>query len=192
MTHGSFRFLDGAGRPVATFEGVNFRSNLRNAAELRGDASIAKTSLRNRFFLEQLKTPLRYDAAELDLSQITARAAGARSPAVSTCGRAIANSPFDVRVKFRESHADRVVSEAGGPEGMVKGRLEGISQRQRQHRRSKRPRRDGRNPSARRRGAEVFACSSRSGRSCRSMNCAAPLRRCAREVPHRARRRARR
>ena len=125
LTDGSFRFLDGAGRPVATFEGVNFRSSLRNAAELRGDASIAKTSLRNRFFLEQVETPLRYDSAELDLSQITARAAGGEITGRFHMRPIDPNSPFDVRVKFRDVEADRVVTDAGGPEGMVKGRLEG-------------------------------------------------------------------
>ena len=125
LTDGSFRFLDGVGRPVATFEGVNFRSSFRNAAELRGDASIAKTSLRNRFFLEQVQTPLRYDSAELDLSQITARAAAGEITGRFHMRPIDPNSPFSVRVKFRDIDADRVVTDAGGPEGMVKGRLEG-------------------------------------------------------------------
>ena len=122
---GGFRFLDAEGKPVATFEGVNFRSSFRNASELRGNASIMKTSLRNRFFLEQLETPLKYDPTELDLSQITARAAGGEITGRFNMRPGEPNSPFDVLVKFRDVQADQVVANAGGPEGMVKGRLEG-------------------------------------------------------------------
>ena len=125
LTDGSFRFLDEAGRPVATFEGVNFRSSFRDGVELRGDASITKTSLRDRFFLEQVETPLRYDPAELELSQITARVGGGEITGRFHMRPGDANSPFDVLVKFRDVQADKIVSDAGGPEGMVKGRLEG-------------------------------------------------------------------
>jgi hypothetical protein len=126
LTNGSFRFLDGNGKPVATFEGVDFRSSFRNATELRGNASILKTSLRNRFFLEQLDTPLKYDPAELELSQITARAGGGEITGRFNMRQGEANSPFDVMVKFRDVQADQIVSDASGPEGMVKGRLEGF------------------------------------------------------------------
>ena len=126
LADGSFRFLDVNGKPVATFEGVNFRSSFRNATALRGDASIAKTSLRNRFFLEQLETPLKYDPVELELSQITARAGGGEITGRFNMRPGETNSPFDVLVKFRDVQADRIVSDAGGPEGMVQGRLEGF------------------------------------------------------------------
>jgi uncharacterized protein involved in outer membrane biogenesis len=52
VTGGNFQFLDRHGQVVATFEGLEFESTFRTATALRGRASIAKTSLRNRFFLE--------------------------------------------------------------------------------------------------------------------------------------------
>ena len=125
LADGSFRFLDVNGKPVATFEGVNFRSSFRHGVELRGDASIVKTSLRNKFFLEQLETPLTYDPAELELSQITARAGGGEISGRFHMRPGEPNSPFDVLVKFRDVQADQIVADAGGPEGMIKGRLEG-------------------------------------------------------------------
>ncbi len=125
LTDGTLRFLDANGKPVASFEGVNFRSNFRNATALRGDASIAKTSLRNRFYLEQLETPLKYDASELELSEITARAGDGEITGKFNMRPGEANSPFDVLVKFRDVQADKIVADAGGPEGMIKGRLEG-------------------------------------------------------------------
>ena len=125
LTDGSFRFLDAGGKPVATFEGVNFRSSFRNGTALRGDVSITKTSLRNRFFLEQLETPLKYHATELDLPEIRARAGGGEITGHFNMRPGEANSPFDVLVKFSDVQADRIVADAGGPEGMVKGRLEG-------------------------------------------------------------------
>ena len=125
LTNGTFRFLDVRGKPVATFEDVDFRSSLRSATALRGNASIAKISLRNRFFLEQLESPLRYDPSALEFSQITARAGGGEITGFYSMNPAGPGSPFDVNVKFRDVQADRVVSDAGGPAGMVKGRIEG-------------------------------------------------------------------
>jgi len=125
LARGDFRFLDRQGKPVATFEGVGFRSNLRNAVEIRGTASIAKVSLRNRFFLEDLKSPVKYDPSELDFSQIKARAAGGEITGRFSMNPADADSPFQVRVGFRDLQADRILEDAGGPAGMLQGRLEG-------------------------------------------------------------------
>jgi hypothetical protein len=125
LTDGSFRFLDSKHRPVATFEGVRFRSDFRNATELRGNARIEKTSLRDRFFLEALQSPLKYDPEELDLSNITARAAGGEITGRFHMRPADAESPFTVEVKFENLEVDTIVADAGGPAGMVEGRLEG-------------------------------------------------------------------
>ena len=76
LVHGRFRFLDEKLKNVATFDDVGFHSGFRTATDLSGNISIEKTSLRDRFFLEQLQSPLRYAPDELDFSQITARAGG--------------------------------------------------------------------------------------------------------------------
>jgi hypothetical protein len=76
LVHGRFRFLDEKLKSVATFDDVRFRSGFRTATDLSGDISIERTSLRDRFFLEQLQSPLRYAPDELDFSQITAHAGG--------------------------------------------------------------------------------------------------------------------
>jgi len=125
LTNGSFHFLDAKGKPVATFDGVRFRSNLRKAEELRGNASIAKISLRNRFFLEELYSPLRYDPEELDFSQITARAAGGQITGRFSMLPASEDSPFIANVAFKDVQVDRLLTEAGGPAGMLQGRIEG-------------------------------------------------------------------
>jgi uncharacterized protein involved in outer membrane biogenesis len=72
---GNFSFLDRAGGLLASFMGVDFRTNIRSASALRGDATVARISLRDRFFLEQLRSPLRYEPDVLELSKISARAA---------------------------------------------------------------------------------------------------------------------
>ena len=125
LKNGSFRFLDAEQKPVATFEGVRFRSNFRSATELRGTASIARTSLRDRFFLENLKSPLTYDPTELDFSAITAEAADGEITGRFNMRPADAGSPFTVMIKFQELEADRLLSDAHGPEGMLLGKLEG-------------------------------------------------------------------
>lgn len=122
---GRFRFLDGKSKSVATFEDVRFRSSFRSANELRGNISIKKTSLRDRFFLEQLNSPLRYDPDEMDFSRITASAGGGEITGRFTMLPQADDSPFTVSVNFREVQADRIVTEAGGPAGTITGRLEG-------------------------------------------------------------------
>lgn len=125
LTNGNFHFLDRKGRPVATFEGVGFRSSLRNSTELRGNASIARISLRDRFFLKDLKSPLKYDPEELDFSQITAGAAGGSISGQFSMRPGDADSPFSAKVAFHDVQADRILTEAGGPVGMLQGRIEG-------------------------------------------------------------------
>jgi hypothetical protein len=125
LVHGRFRFLDEKLKDVATFDDVQFRSDFRTATELRGDISIEKTSLRDRFFLEQFQSPLRYAPDELDFSQITAHAGGGEITGRFTLLPQTENSPFTVSVKFHDIQADRIVADAGGDRGMITGRLEG-------------------------------------------------------------------
>jgi type II secretion system protein N len=125
VSEGIFRFLDRAGEMVATFEDVDFRSSVRNATALRGTVKIAKVSLRDRFFLQHLQSALHYDAKELDLSNISAQAASGELSGHFTIEPQSQDSPFKANVKFRGVQADQIISEAGGPTGMVQGKLEG-------------------------------------------------------------------
>lgn len=120
-----FRFLDQKLHGVSTFEGVDFRSSFRTASDLRGNITIAKTSLRDRFFLQQLQSPIRYDANELNFSQITARAGEGQITGRFTIQPQAEDSPFTVSIKFKEVQADRIITEAGGTLGTVTGKLEG-------------------------------------------------------------------
>jgi type II secretion system protein N len=125
LVRGRFRFLDEKLKGVATFDQVDFRSDFRTATELSGKITIGKTSLRNRFFLQQLQSPLRYDPTELDFSQITARAGDGEITGRFTMQPQAKDSPFTVSIKFRDVQADRIISEAGGNLGTVTGKLEG-------------------------------------------------------------------
>lgn len=125
LVSGRFRFLDEKLKNVATFDEVDFRSNFRTATDLRGNITIAKTSLRDRFFLQDLQSPLQYDPVELDFSQITARAGEGEITGRFTIQPQAQDSPFTVSIKFHDVQADRIISEAGGPLGTMTGRLEG-------------------------------------------------------------------
>lgn len=120
-----FRFLDEKLQSVSTFEDVDFRSSFRTANDLRGNITIAKTSLRDRFFLQQLESPLHYDSNELDFSQITARAGEGQISGRFTIQPQAEDSPFTVSIKFKEVQADKIITEAGGAMGTVTGKLEG-------------------------------------------------------------------
>ena len=120
-----FRFLDQKLKSVATFEDVDFRSNFRTSTDLHGNISIAKTSLRDRFFLQQLQSPLSYDSNQLDFSQISARAGEGQIAGRFTIQPQAEDSPFTVSIKFKDVQADKIITEAGGNLGTVIGKLEG-------------------------------------------------------------------
>ncbi|MEY2543445.1 MAG: AsmA-like C-terminal region [Verrucomicrobiota bacterium] len=125
LTNGNFRFLGRENEPVANFEGVGFRAAVQNASALKGNARVARVSLRERFFLQQLRSPLRYDADGLDLSQISAHVGGGDVTGRFTMQPETEDSPFRVEMKFRGVQADQIITEAGGPSGVLQGKLEG-------------------------------------------------------------------
>ena len=125
VTGGNFRFLDRSGGSVATFESVRFHSSVRNNQTLRGSVNVSKIALRDRFFLQSFQSPLRYDPAELSLSKISARAASGQVNGEFTLQPQAADSPFSVSVNFRDVQAEQLVTEAGGPKGVIQGKLEG-------------------------------------------------------------------
>lgn len=125
---GDFTFLDQTGRLVASFAGVDFRTNLRSKSALRGDAKVNRVSLRDRFFLDQLRSPLRYEPDVLELSQISARVAQGEVNGYFAIQPEAEDSPFTTSVNFHNVLADQLVENAGGPKGMVKGKLEGSFQ----------------------------------------------------------------
>lgn len=126
LLRGRFRFLDEKLKPVATFDEVDFHSNFRTATDVRGNISIAKTSLRDRFFLEEFQSPVRYDSTGLEFSQIKAHAGEGEVTGHFEIQPQTKDSPFGASIKFREVQADRIVSEAGGVAGTITGRLEGF------------------------------------------------------------------
>jgi len=125
---GSFSFLDQAGGLLASFTGVDFRTSIRSASALHGDTKVARISLRDRFFLEELRSALRYEPDVLELSKISAHAANGEINGYFAMQPEAEDSPFTTSVKFRNVLADQIVENAGGPKGMVKGILEGSFQ----------------------------------------------------------------
>ena len=125
---GDFTFLDQTGRLVASFAGVDFRTNIRSAQALRGDAKVTRVSLRDRFFLDQLRSPLRYEPDVLELSKISARVAEGEVNGYFAMQPEAEDSPFTTSVNFHDVLADQLVENAGGPKEMVKGKLEGSFQ----------------------------------------------------------------
>ena len=125
LSDGNFRFLGRINEAVANFEGVGFRATISDASALKGNARVARVSLRDRFFLQQLKSPLRYDSNGLDLSQISARVGGGDVTGRFTMQPETDESPFRVEMKFRGVQADQIITDAGGPGGVLQGKLEG-------------------------------------------------------------------
>jgi hypothetical protein len=128
IKNGNFRFLDRDGKMLASFTGVDFRSSLRSALAIRGTAKVARISLRDRFFLEQLQSPLRYEPDVLELSKISSHAGGGNINGYFAVQPEAEGSPFTTKVTFSNVLADQIIADAGGPKGMVQGKLEGSFQ----------------------------------------------------------------
>jgi AsmA-like C-terminal region/AsmA family len=124
---GNFSFLDQAGALLASFSGVDFQSRIRPGMPgvLRGDTKIARISLRNRFFLDELHSQLRYEPDVLELSKISAHAASGEINGYFAMQPESEDSPFTTSVNFRDVVADQIVENAGGPKAIVNGKLEG-------------------------------------------------------------------
>lgn len=128
LVDGNFRFLDRSGGLVANFGGVGFRASLSNSSALHGNARVANVSLRDHFFLQQLKSPVRYDGDGLNLAQISAHTGGGEISGKFSIQPESDDSPFHIEMKFRNVEADQLIGEAGGPTGVLQGRLEGTLQ----------------------------------------------------------------
>ncbi|HEY1583923.1 MAG TPA: AsmA-like C-terminal region-containing protein [Chthoniobacterales bacterium] len=126
LKDGDFTFLDSNNHVIAKFSGLDFRSAFRTATEIKGNANVARISLRDRFFLEDLESPLHYDPQELEFSSISAHAAGGVVSGRFEMRLQSEESPFTASVKFRDLQADTLLTNAGGPAGMITGRVEGF------------------------------------------------------------------
>ena len=125
VSGGDFRFLDASGVFVAAFEGLDLRSNISDAATLQGNALVAKISLRDRFYLQRMRSTVSYSPRELDISKILAQAGGGDVTGGFAMQPDVKGSPFNVAIKFRNVEADRIIAEAGGEKGVIKGKLDG-------------------------------------------------------------------
>jgi hypothetical protein len=72
-----------------------------------------------------MESPLHYDPEELNLPKISARIGGGEANGAFALQSQSKDSPFSVSVKFKGVQADQIVVEAGGPKGVIQGKLEG-------------------------------------------------------------------
>jgi len=126
LKNGNFTFLDTGGKLIAKFAGLDFNSNFRTATSITGNASVERISLRDRFFIEDLESPLLYDPAELAFSNISAHAAGGDIHGHFEMRVQADDSPFTAYVKFRDLQAAKLMANAGGPAEIIQGRVEGF------------------------------------------------------------------
>src|SRR5438270_867271 len=92
---------------------------------IRGQVRIDKIVLRDRVFLSALRSPIRYDPSELELSGITAQIAKGQLAGDFSMEPQAEDSPFTVHASFHRVQADELVAQAGGSRDMIRGILEG-------------------------------------------------------------------
>ncbi len=125
IRNGSFRFLDKRDALVAAFEGVELQTTVERTDLLQGVVRIERFSAHDRFFLQKLRSPFKYSTDGVELSRISAKAAGGEIAGVFDVRPAEDNSPFHLKVQFKNLKADDVVTDAGGNRGMITGELDG-------------------------------------------------------------------
>src|ERR1700720_2436291 len=125
LRDGSFHFLDHEKRNIALFDGVQFSSSMRDVNSIRGQVRVDKIVLRDRVFLSALRSPIRYDPSELELSGITAQIAKGQLTGDFSMQPQAEDSPFTVHASFYRVQADQLVAEAGGSREIIHGTLEG-------------------------------------------------------------------
>jgi uncharacterized protein involved in outer membrane biogenesis len=125
LSDGSFHFLDREKRNVALFDGVHFSSSMRDITTMRGQVKIDKIALRDRVFLSGLRSAVRYNPEELELSGMTAQIAKGQLTGDFSMAPQQEDSPFTVHASFHRVQADQLVAEAGGSRDIVHGFLEG-------------------------------------------------------------------
>ena len=126
LKNGNFTFLDSGGKLIAKFMGLYFNSSFRTATSIQGKAKVEKISLRDRFFIENLDSPLEYDPGALTFSGISAQAAGGAINGHFEMQLQAEDSPFTASVKFHGLEAEKLMTNAGGPSGMIQGHVEGF------------------------------------------------------------------
>src|SRR5438046_3551324 len=124
LRDGSFHFLDHEKRNIALFDGVQFSSSMRDVNSIRGQARIDKIVLRDRVFLSALRSPIRYDPSELELSGISAQIAKGQLTGDFSMEPQAEDSPFTVHASFHRVQADQLVAEACGCREIIRGTLE--------------------------------------------------------------------
>ena len=125
LKRGNFTFIDRRGEVVGNFQGVDFHSVLPSTVSVRGNVKIGKASLRDRFFLKGLQSPFSYEPDVLELSKVSGQVGGGQVSGHFAIQPEAEDSPFTASLKFRGVQADQIIVDAGGPQGMVQGNLEG-------------------------------------------------------------------
>lgn len=125
VRNGNFRFLDKQEALVAAFEGVELQTTIEHSDLLQGVVHIERLSAHDRFFLQKIRSPFKYSPDGVELSRISARAAGGEIAGVFDVRPAEDNSPFHLNVQFKNLKADDVVTDAGGTRGTITGELDG-------------------------------------------------------------------
>jgi hypothetical protein len=126
LKNGNFTFLDSHGDVIAKFLGLDFHSIFRTATAIKGNASVEHISLRDRFFLDHLESPLHYDPSQLAFSSISTHAADGLITGRFEMQLQAQDTPFTAEVRFRDLEADKLMTNAGGPSGIIQGHVEGF------------------------------------------------------------------
>lgn len=126
ISDGQFDFVDNKGRPLASLSGLDVACPIAGVEKVEGTAESDRVAIKNRVFLEDLRTPFSYTNGGLKLPTISTKIAGGVMNGSYEMQTASANSPFATSVRLNGVNLDRLISEAVGAAGQASGSLSGF------------------------------------------------------------------
>lgn len=126
LDHGTFRFLDRKGEPLAVFEGVSVACPVVSQETVSGTANIEKVTFHDKVVIHDVQTPFSYENGVLSLPEIKAQLGGGALSAVYTMHPVDDGAPFVAKLEFKDVGLGELLRDARvGPGTKTDGTLHG-------------------------------------------------------------------
>jgi type II secretion system protein N len=125
VNNACFDFWDHDGNRLAQFAGVRFNTLNPRVTGAQGHAVCSDISARGVFFIRDMSTDWSYQHGLLKLSSFQAGVGGGQLRGQGQMATQVKHSPFTVDVSFDGVNANKLMTDAGQPEGEITGTLKG-------------------------------------------------------------------
>ena len=122
---GAVELVDKDGKHTATFTDVNMTYTALTDANVEGTAVIGRAVWADTLILENVRTPFKYAAGELTLSEVIGTLAGGSVRGSYRAQPEAPKSPFETAFTFEQVNLDRLATQVGWKPGQAGGTAAG-------------------------------------------------------------------